>query len=422
MLKKNLLACGFLLWLLLLATGAGAQVRPDSVVVPAMPEVLLDSVQVGPQAVDTKGWLLLDKDIETELGGAVHNLYNFKFDKADKQFRSLRRRYPKHPMAYFLLGLSNWWKMMPLPVTDTRYDRAFLAYLDTAKTKATAMYKADNRNYEACFFLAGAYAFEARFHAERKNWSKATIESKQALNYLQKSREANGLSVEFEFGFGMFDYYAVWIHEEYPWLRPILLFFPKGNRQKGIEELKRVGQTAVYTKTEANFYLAMILASPRERQQSTALKLARELATEFPDNSRFQVDYAKLCFSQGYIAECEATCRAILDKNSKGLFGYEAMAGRTASFLLGSLAEHRAQKPDQAKDYYLRCIVFAETAGLTHGGYYLHANAGLARLASKEKNVAAAKRYYAVVLDKADKKSAEYTEARAYLQAHRKDG
>lgn len=33
---------------------------------------------------------------------------DFKFDKAERQFRSLRRRYPQHPMPYFLLGLSTW--------------------------------------------------------------------------------------------------------------------------------------------------------------------------------------------------------------------------------------------------------------------------------------------------------------------------
>ena len=74
--------------------------------VPPPPTVALDSVAVAPQALDTKGWLLLNPDIQTELDGAVHNLYDFQFNKAERQFRSLRRRYPQHPMPYFLLGLS----------------------------------------------------------------------------------------------------------------------------------------------------------------------------------------------------------------------------------------------------------------------------------------------------------------------------
>lgn len=371
-----------------------------------------------PRAIDTQGWLLLDKDMQLELDGAVHNLYNFKFDKADKQFRSLRRRYPQHPLAYFLLGLSTWWKMMPLAPTDGRYDRQFYAYLDTATTKAHALYQADAQNYEASFFLAAAYGFAARLHAERRDWRQATVSSRRALNYLQKSRPAGGgLSSEFELGFGLFDYYAVWIGEEYPWLRPVLFFFPKGNSQQGLAELRRAAQTAFYAKTEAAFFLLLILPSAREHQVAQALVLARQLATEFPDNSRFQVDYAKLCFDQGQWAEAEATCQAILAKHSQGYVGYEALAGRTAAYILGYLQQHQQHNPAKAQDYYRRCLVFSETIQLTTG-YYVFATAALGNLAAQQPDVAAACRYYAMVVDKASKHTPQYQEARAYLRRH----
>lgn len=75
---------------------------------PALPRPTgtLDSVAVAPQAIDTQGRLLLNQDVQTELDGEIHNLYNFKFDKADRQFRSLRRHHPQHPVAYFLLSLT----------------------------------------------------------------------------------------------------------------------------------------------------------------------------------------------------------------------------------------------------------------------------------------------------------------------------
>ena len=293
---KIRLAAGWWLGVYLLLGTAGKGIAQQA---PAPLAVALDSVAVAPQAIDTQGWLLLDKDIQVELDGAVHNLYNFKFDRADRQFRSLRRRYPQHPLAYFLLGLSMWWKMMPLAPTDPRYDRQFYAYLDTATTKAYALYKADAHNYEACFFLTAAYGFAARLHAERRDWRKVTMSSRRALDYLQQSRPANGLSSEFELGFGLFDYYAVWIGEQYPWLRPVLFFFPKGNREQGLAELQRAARTAFYAKTEAAFFLLLILPSAREQQATQALGLARQLTTEFPDNSRFQVGYARLCFDQG---------------------------------------------------------------------------------------------------------------------------
>ena len=154
--------------------------------VPAMRTVALDSLQVLPGAVDYSGWLLLDKDIQLELDGAVQNLYNFKFDKAEKQFRSLRRRYPHHPMPYFLLGLSTWWKIYPTNFHAMEYDRQFFAYMDTANTYSERLIKADPHNYEAYFFLSAAYGFDARLNSERHNWRRATFSSKHSLTYLQK--------------------------------------------------------------------------------------------------------------------------------------------------------------------------------------------------------------------------------------------
>lgn len=52
-----------------------------------------------------------------------------------------------------------------------------------------------------------------------------------------------------------------------------------------------------------------ILASSREHQAARALTLARRLAIEYPDNSSFQLDYARLSFDQGQWVEAEAAAR-----------------------------------------------------------------------------------------------------------------
>ena len=410
----------FFLVVLLLGLGplAGwAQGVDTTRIVPPMTNVALDSVAVAPSAIDTKGWLLLNPDIQTELDGAVHNLYNFKYDQAEKQFRSLRRRYPAHPMPYFLLGLSTWWKIMPSNARNTQYDRVFFAYLDTAIVKAQRLYDADHANYEATFFLAAAYGFDARLHAERGDWRKATVSSKRSLTYLQKSRAANGLSPEFAFGEGLFNYYAVWIAEEYPWLRPVLFFFPKGNRDRGLEQLSTATRQGFYISTEARYFRMRILGSAREHQPAEALAAARSLAQDYPDNACFARSYATLSFTEGDFAACEQTSRDLLAKLNQGLPGYEASSGRVATYYLAYLLQTRNRDPAQAADYYRRCIVFSETLGQTTG-YYVFANAALARLAAQQQDVTAACRYYAVVVAKAGKHAPQYAEARTYLHHH----
>ncbi len=405
---------------LLTLSGTQAQVLgpPGPEALPTMPEVALDSVTVAPMAVDTKEWLLLNKDIQTELDGAVHNLYNFKFDKAEKQFRSLRRRYRQHPMPYFLLGLSTWWKIMPSNTANEQYDKTFFAYMDTAIVKAQRLYDADHQNYEASFFLSAAYGFDARLHAERHDWRKATVSSKRSLTYLQKSREANGLSPEFAFGEGLFNYYSVWIAEEYPFLRPILLFFPKGDKQKGLAQLGTVARQGFYTGTEARFFQMRIMASERENKVEQALQTSRALAREFPDNACFARSFANHAFIEGEMAECEQTSRDILTKLGKGLPGYEGFSGRVAAYYLGYVMQNRYRDYAKAQDYYQRCLVFSESVQQTKGGYYLFSLSNLGRMAAAQRNITAARRYYEQVLEQASRKSELYKEARTYLRKY----
>ena len=416
---RRLLPLIGLVSLLTLGAAQAQELRPpapDSL--PIMPQVALDSVTVAPVAVDTKEWLLLNKDIQTELDGAVHNLYNFKFDKAEKQFRSLRRRYPQHPMAYFLLGLSTWWKIMPSNTHNEQYDKTFYAYLDTAIVKAQRLYDADHQNYEASFFLSAAYGFDARLHAERRDWRKATVSSKRSLTYLQKSREANGLSPEFAFGEGLFNYYAVWIAEEYPFLRPVLLFFPKGDKQKGLAQLQTVARQGFYTGTEARFFQMRIMASEREDKTEEAIQTSRGLVREFPDNACFARSYASHAFTEGDMAECEQTSRDILTKLNKGLPGYEGFSGRVAAYYLGYVMQTRYRDFAKARDYYQRCLVFSESVQQTKGGYYLFSLSNLGRIAAANRDVTEARRYYEQVLAQAERKSERYKEARTYLSKH----
>ena len=394
----------------------GRAQTPDTVrTAPPIQTVALDTVGVMPGAGDIKGWLLLDKDIQTELDGAVYNIYNFKFDKAEKQFRSLRRRYPNHPMPYYLLGLSNWWKIMPTNFQTLQYDKVFLAYMDTAASKAQKLFEADNNNYEASFFLSASYGLSGRLHGERHEWRKATVDAKRALSALRKSQEANGLSPEFQFGQALFNYYAIWIGENYPLLKPVLLFFPKGDRRLGMQQLKSVAANGFYTATEAKVYLMRILFNDEHNAEESML-VAQSLANTYPDNGFFQRFYALLAYDQAEFTECERVSRDILNKINKGMPGYEGVSGRYASYFMGYIMQNRYRDLAKAKDYYQRCIVFAESTGDTSEGFYLFSHTNLARIADKQKDVVAAKRYYEIVLDMAPRKSTDYKEAKAWLK------
>jgi len=188
-----------------------------------------------PVKKDTTIILLGDKQIQIECTQGLNDLYNFKFERAEAEFQDLKIRYGWHPLPYFLMGLSDWWKIMP-NTKNTSHDESFLAYMDTTIQMADRLYhEYPAYKAEASFFLAAAYGFKGRLYSdeERKNWRKAASVGKSALNYLEEGRGNHNLSPELVFGDALYNYFSVWVPENYPALKPILWFFPKGDKQLG---------------------------------------------------------------------------------------------------------------------------------------------------------------------------------------------
>jgi tetratricopeptide (TPR) repeat protein len=360
---------------------------------------------------NTQNMLLLNQSVQIEATDAVNNMYNFKFEKAERDFRWIQFQYPEHPLPYFLLGLSEWWKIVP-NIDDEQYDERCIAYLDTTIEKAEKLYDDDENNVEAAFFLAGAYAFKGRLYSERSQWRKATVAGKNALKYLKRGQSSE-LSPEFLFGDGLYNYYVEWVPENYPALKPIFWFFDNGNKELGIKQLQSVANNAFYTRTEAQYFLMRIYSE--ENQSDKAYEVAKYASNTFPDNAYFERYYARMAYTLGQMGETEKISLSILDKIDRKMPGYEGTSGRYASFYLAYIYQGYYRDIAKAKQYYQRAVTFSEQTKALDSGYYLLSLAALARMADKENNYEQARSYYQTVLDHSEKKSSNYQEAKKYL-------
>ena len=88
-------------------------------------------------------------------------------------------------------------------------------------------------------------------------------------------------------GFGIYDYYAAVIPEQNSFLKPLMIFFPSGDKERGIKELKNTAQNGKYTKYEARYFL-MTLYYNYENNPFAADEYAKELTADFPDNPTFE--------------------------------------------------------------------------------------------------------------------------------------
>ncbi|HSZ25389.1 MAG TPA: hypothetical protein VK766_06725, partial [Cytophagaceae bacterium] len=174
--------------------------------------------------------LLQNETLQIEATEALNNMYNFKFDLAEAKFQEILHHYPEHPLPYYLIGLSNWWKMMPFADKDPRlkqYEPDFDKYMELSIKKAEKMYNKNENDLEATFFLCASHGLIARHYAENSQELRSINNTRKAFGYFKKLNENNELSPEFMFGSALFNYYAAWFKQEYPILSPVLALFPK---------------------------------------------------------------------------------------------------------------------------------------------------------------------------------------------------
>lgn len=358
--------------------------------------------------------------IQVECTEAIDSLYNFKFDIAEKQFNWLRQQYPDHPLSYFLLGLSDWWKIMPNDAIEI-YDDSFLGYMDTTIKKAKEMYDNDPTNPEATFFLAAANGFKSRLYADRGHYTRATVAAKSSLNYLNENIElGEAFSPEFLFGHGLYNYFREWIPENKRFLKAVVMFFPKGDKQLGIDQLEKVSKEAFYTRIEAMNFLMRIYGT-YENDREKAFPIAKYLHENFPDNAVFHRYYMKIAFLQNKHLIVEKESKLILHKIKNGEIGYEDESGRLASYFLAQELKYRGDTLNAIENYQ-NCIKFGRTINLLHKGYCLGSMKQLAEYAEKTNDVEKAIYYYELILENAvdNKSHPAAVNAKKMLKVHKK--
>ncbi len=353
--------------------------------------------------------LLLDRAIQIETTAAINNMYNFNFQAAEREFKWLLVKYPDHPIGYFMLGLCDWWKIVP----DTKvrqYDSRMEKYMDETIDKAEEIYDNDKSNKEAAFFMSAAYAFKGRLHAEREQWTKAAWDGKQAMKYLDKSRGDEHMNPELLIGDGLYNFYSKWIHENYKSLRPLLTFFKKGDKKLGVVQLENVSNNAFYTRMEARYFLVQIYSM--DNQLVKALTMSRMMHNMYPDNPFFHRYAARSAFALGRLEEASKYAMELLDNISANKYGYGNNDGRYGAYILAYYNQNYKRNFETAKFYYVKCIEFAKNNDSEDSGYYLGSELALGKMAEEEKDYLTAAQKYKLVLENAEKKSSVYKEAK----------
>ena len=111
------------------------------------------------------------------------------------------------------------------------------------------------KDVDALFFKGGSIGFRGRLRAFRESWLKAADDGREALPIVEEAASLDPNNMDVQLGFGIYNYYAAVIPNENPLIKPLMIFFPDGDKEKGIQQLKNTAFNGKFAKYEARYFL-----------------------------------------------------------------------------------------------------------------------------------------------------------------------
>lgn len=353
-----------------------------------------------------KAEVLSEQEFELRVKKGVDHIYNLEFEQAEKEFTDLIRAKPGDPAGHFFLAMVNWWKIM-IDMDNTQYDDRFIDSLDLVIDLCDELLKKNENDVNALFFKGGAIGFEGRLKFHRDDYFGAASAGKRALPLVQEASAADRGNYDIYLGTGLYNYYAGVIPEQYPWTKPLLLFLPSGDKQKGLQQLSTCATKGKYASIESS-YLLMQIYYNYEKDFQKALVLALSLNNRFPNNPVFHRYLGRCYVSVSNWQMVQSVFADVAGRAYNKQRGYSDQALREAEYYLG-LCDITNKRFESSLTHLFKCDELSRKLDKDEiSGFMVMANlkAGMAYDALGRRDLA--EREYKKVLD-----------MREYLDSHR---
>jgi hypothetical protein len=238
-------------------------------------------------------------------------LYRLKFTEARIQFEAWQKMNPGDPLGYISTAASYLFEELYAQhvLTSSFFlddDRLlggiegqpdegrktnFLAANQRGKQLALNKLNADSRDADALFTLSISAGLQSDFEAIlEKHQMKSLSSIKEAEGYAHRLLALKPDQADAWFSLGAANYIIGCL----PAYKRFFLWFGRihGDKTAGMEQMRITAERGHYLKPFAEIFLA--LASMREKQDEEARNLLHNLVAQFPENSLFQTELARL--------------------------------------------------------------------------------------------------------------------------------
>jgi hypothetical protein len=354
--------------------------------------VCLSSVVVDAQILkDTASLNLLKKGIDY--------VYNFQFDKADEIYIKLKKSYPEHPVIYLFKGMITYWENYPLLPTSS----AHISYEEDLRSCIELSEKKNSPDNATEYLLADlcARGLLLLFYADNDLSMEVFPLATGTYQYIRRSFDITSAYNDFYFFTGLYNYYREAYPEAYPIYRTLSFLFPKGDKVKGLKELKKAAENSIVLKAESYFFLSIIFLSFENNYQQ-ALYYSKSLHELYPSNLEYLADYIKNLLLVKQYDEAESQILSSGSKISNTYYQAEL------TIFNGILLEKKYNDFNQARQNYLKGARDISLFGDYGNEFAAYAYFGLSRISEFNGDKQYRKMYHKQAMKLADNKKIDF--------------
>lgn len=337
-----------------------------------------------------EGQILKDSTSMNILRRCVNDIYNFEFESARNEADKLSISFPGHPVNQFLNGMILYWQNYPLePGSQAQKD--YEKYM-TDCIRICEERKISDDYPEILLSNLGARGMLLQFYADNNLSDKVLPIAKTTYRLIRQSFDYTSFYDDFYFFTGLYNYYREAYPEARPVYRVVALFFPRGDKAKGLIEMRKAARTSIMLKAESATFLSHIYIH-FEGNFQMAYAYTRYLNNMYPENPQYLASNIKNLLLLKKYDEAENLIRSSTAKE-KNLF-YAAQS----DIFKAIIQEKKYRDPARAKQFYNQGLNEISMFGFYGNEYAAYANFGLSRLAELEGDKASKKIYRKKALD-----------------------
>jgi tetratricopeptide (TPR) repeat protein len=238
----------------------------------------------------------------------IEALYNLDYDKAQKDFKEITRRFPNHPAGYQLQAAGVWAKTLyesrrlqgSLYSSESFYKTGddkvdpkivteFRNLTRESKRLSEAKLKQDPKNIDALNFLAATEGLKASFEeaVERRHYA-ALKDGNDAVNSHREVLKLDPTYIDAQLTIGLYEYVVGSLPLPIKIVAGVTGF--RGSKKRGLSLLEQVAKEGRWSKDDAKTLLMLLYT--REKRYADVIPITRELSQKYPRNYLYRLETA----------------------------------------------------------------------------------------------------------------------------------